>query len=133
MKASEFMTRHSVGHSVNYTEQPDNETPLPGHPWFRVRFMLTARHDHRWVEMNYGGAANDTCATITDGIGEVFYRMADAARYGESYEELVSDYGPNLHLTREQWERGQKDLRERCRAWLPDDTMWEEFLSVELD
>jgi hypothetical protein len=128
VKASEFMANYAIGHSVTPVEEPDDHT---GHPRFLVRFILPAAHDHRAVHLDYYGAADDDVSTVTEEIAEVFYRMA--ARYGESYEEMQSDFGLDLLITREQWEQGEKALRERCRAWLPDERMWEEFLSVEID
>jgi hypothetical protein len=133
VKASEFLTRHGIDYSVTPIDKPATERDLSGHPWFRVLFVLPDPHGDRQTHADYGGAANDDVDTVSADIGYVFYRMADAARYGESYEELLSDFGTDLHLSREDWERGQKAVRERCRAWLLDDTVWEEFLSVEAD
>lgn len=133
MKASQFLTRYGISHSVVPIDQPDTEIDLPGHPWFRVRFFLPGQPDEQAVHLDYGGAVHDDVNTISDEVDEVFYRMAEAARHGESYQTMVEEFGTDLHITPEQWVQGQKAVRERCRAWLVDDAMWEQFLAVEID
>lgn len=137
MQASQFMARYRVGHSVTPIPQPDNERVLPGHPWFRVRFTLPRQDINpdgdRTVHIDYGGAFDDDVNTITAQVSEVFYRLAEAARYGESYEMMLEDFGADLHITREQWEQGQHATRRQCRTWLADDDVWAQFLDIEID
>lgn len=133
MKASQFLAEYGIHHSARPIDKPDNETDVPGHPWFQVRFFLPDEYDARETYLDYGGAVSDDVNTINAEIAEVFYRMAEAARHGESYEVMVEEFGTDLHITPQQWEQGQHAVRRRCRAWLTEDIMWEEFLAVEID
>lgn len=131
MLASEFLIRYGIETSIINIDGPTiARNDRPSRPWFQATFTFPTG-ERRSIDYEIGGGVNDTLDTMS--AAEIFYRMAMEAYDGEDYDEYISTYGDSVGVTRDQWEKGEVVIRERCRAWLPDDAMWGEFLSVEAD
>jgi len=134
MHASQFKERFEVDSTIVRIDQPTipPSHPVPDRPWFKATFTYRAADGtQRSIDYELGGGLNDTIHTITG--AEMLYRMAGEARDGEGYQEYLGTYGADVGVTREQWEQGESAIRARCRPWITDGTMWEEFLSIEPD
>lgn len=134
MKTSEFIARYGILCRARHIEDYTVTDATGPHP--RRRFGLTFHfrdHDGTWRAETFDYDTGRDVTTSSLDRAEALCHIAMDAFYGDSYENLLDQFGTECGVTRERWQAVHHDTRLRSRAWITDPEMWEDFLSLEYD
>lgn len=134
MKTTEFMARYNVTGRAEHLADVLADTSTG--PAERRRFNVTFSYPGqggvtRTETFLYETNRHETAAHLC--LADALWTVSETAFYGQSYECLTDQFGPDVAISPQQWEQREHATRLQCESWITDLRMWEDFLHLEPD